>query len=62
MHLKRMLNEMFPNKNIKDPEWITMHYWDAGVHFWKTGIEPKKIQKEIFICSWKKIPLESPKR
>ena len=43
-----MLNEMFPNKNIKDPEWITMHYWDAGVHFWKTGIEPKKIQKEIF--------------
>jgi hypothetical protein len=48
MHLKRMLNEMFPNKNIKDPNWITMHYWDAGVHFWKTGIKPKKIQKEIF--------------
>lgn len=47
IHLKKQLKEMFPDKNIKDPEWITMHYWDAGVHFWKTGINSKNIQKEI---------------
>ena len=46
-YLNKMLKEMFPKKDIKDPEWITIHYWDAGVHFWKVGINPKKIQKEI---------------
>ena len=46
-YLNKMLKEMFPDKNIKDPEWITLHYWDAGVHFWKVGINPKKMQKEI---------------
>jgi len=46
-HLKRILNEMFPNKNIKDPEWITIHNWDSGSHFWKIGVESDKIQKEI---------------
>ena len=46
-YLNKMLKEMFPEKNIKDPEWITLHYWDAGVHFWKVGINPKKMQKEI---------------
>jgi hypothetical protein len=46
-HLKRMLNEMFPEKNIKDPEWITMHYWKSGSHFWKVGIDPGKTQKEL---------------
>tara|TARA_B100000795_G_C22799491_1_gene441051 strand:+ start:1160 stop:2395 length:1236 start_codon:yes stop_codon:yes gene_type:complete len=47
MYLKKELKEMFPDRNIKDPEWITMHYWDAGVHFWKTGINSKNIQKEF---------------
>jgi len=46
-HLTRILNEMFPNKNIKDPEWITIHNWDSGSHFWKIGVESDKIQKEI---------------
>jgi len=46
-YLKKMLNEMFPNKNINDPEWITIHYWNAGVHFWKTGLDPLKKQNEI---------------
>jgi len=47
MYLKKQLKEMFPDRNIKDPEWITMHYWDAGVHFWKTGINSKNIQQEL---------------
>jgi len=46
-YLTKILNEMFPEKNIKDPEWITMHYWDAGDHLWKVGVDSKKIQKNI---------------
>ena len=46
-YLTKILNEMFPNKNIKDPEWITMHYWEAGDHLWKVGVDSKKIQKNI---------------
>jgi hypothetical protein len=51
-YLTKILNEMFPDKNIKDPEWITMHYWEAGDHLWKVGIDSKKIQEnmdDIFI-------------
>lgn len=46
-YLTKILNEMFPDKNIKDPEWITMHYWAAGDHLWKVGIDSKKIQENI---------------
>jgi hypothetical protein len=46
-HLLRILNEMFPDKNIKDPEWVTIHNWDSGSHFWKIGVDSEKIQKEI---------------
>jgi len=47
IQLNKMLKEIFPNKNIEDPEWITMHYWKAGVHFWNTGIYSKDIQKKF---------------
>jgi len=46
-HIKKLLDEMFPDKKIKEPDWITMHYWDAGDHMWKVGINSKKIQKTI---------------
>jgi len=46
-HLSRILNEMFPDKNIKDPEWVTIHNWESGSHFWKIGVDSDKIQKEI---------------
>jgi len=46
-HLSRILNEMFPDKNIKDPEWVTIHNWESGSHFWKIGVDSQKIQKEI---------------
>jgi len=51
-YLTKILNEMFPEKNIKEPEWITMHFWKAGDHMWNVGINTKKIQEkmdEIFI-------------
>jgi len=51
-YLTKILNEMFPEKNIKEPEWITMHFWKAGDHMWNVGVNTKKIQEkmdEIFI-------------
>jgi len=47
IQLNKMLKEIFPNKNIEDPEWITMHYWKAGVHFWNTGTYSKDIQNKF---------------
>ena len=46
-YLTKILNEMFPDKNIKDPEWITRHYWEAGDHLWKVGVDSIKIQENI---------------
>ena len=46
-HIKKLLDEMFPDKKIKEPEWISMHYWSSGDHMWKVGINSKKIQKTI---------------
>jgi hypothetical protein len=46
-YLTKILNEMFPEKNIKEPEWITMHFWESGDHMWNVGVNTKKIQCEI---------------
>ena len=46
-YLTKILNEMFPEKNIKEPEWITMHFWKAGDHMWNVGVNTKKIQEKI---------------
>jgi monoamine oxidase len=46
-HIKKLLDEMFPDKKIKEPEWITMHYWSSGDHMWKVGINSNKIQNTI---------------
>jgi len=43
--IKKLLDEMFPDKKIKEPDWITMHYWDAGDHMWNPGTNSKKMQK-----------------
>ena len=46
-YLTKILNEMFPEKNIKEPEWITMHFWKAGDHMWNVGVHTKKIQEKM---------------
>ena len=46
-HITRILNNMFPEKNIKEPEWISLHYWSSGDHLWKVGINSKNINKQI---------------
>ena len=45
--IKKYLSEMFPDKDIPEPEWITFHYWRNGVHFWKPGVCSNNIQKEL---------------
>jgi len=45
--LQGILNDMFPEKNIKEPEWISLHYWSSGDHLWKVGINSKDIIKQI---------------
>ena len=40
-NLTKILNEMFPDKKIVEPEWITMHFWDAGDHMWNVGVNTK---------------------
>lgn len=46
-YLTKILNEMFPEKNIKEPEWITMHYWESGDHMWNVGVNTKNIREKI---------------
>ncbi len=46
-YLTKILNEMFPEKNIKEPEWITMHFWESGDHMWNVGVNTKNIQNKI---------------
>jgi hypothetical protein len=46
-YLTKILNEMFPEKNIKEPEWITMHFWKAGDHMWNVGVNTKNIQEKM---------------
>jgi hypothetical protein len=46
-YLTKILNEMFPEKNIKEPEWITMHFWEAGDHMWNVGVNTKNIQDKM---------------
>ena len=46
-YLTKILNEMFPEKNIKEPEWITVHFWESGDHMWNVGVNTKNIQDII---------------
>ena len=52
--IKKLLNEMFPDKKIKEPDWITMHYWNAGDHMWSPGTNSKKVQKQFDNIYFKK--------
>jgi len=45
--ITRLVKEMFPDKNVEEPLWITKHYWCCGSHFWKPNVNSKEIQKKI---------------
>lgn len=46
--LAKYLKEVYKEIKIPEPEWITLHNWDNGVHYWKVGTDSKLIQKEIY--------------
>ena len=45
--LQKELIKMFPQKKIGHPEWIKTHFWNAGIHMWKSRIEGDEITKKI---------------
>jgi len=42
--IHEILDEMFPDKNIPRPKWLTIHYWKKAVHYWNVGHDPKKVE------------------
>lgn len=46
--LLQQLHVVFPEvPNIPKPTWIHSHYWDAGVHMWKPGVDSQKVSTEL---------------
>ena len=45
--LTKQLKQMFPKKEIKDPEILHMNYWSNGVHLWKKGVNKNNIIEKI---------------
>jgi hypothetical protein len=48
--LRKYLREVFYDTDgidIPEPEWITFHNWDNGVHYWRIGENSKKIQNRM---------------
>jgi len=42
------MHVVFPDvPNIPKPSWINTHYWNAGVHMWKPGVNSNKMHKLI---------------
>ncbi len=46
-HLNKYLNKIYPKKNIPDPEFISIHYWPNGVHYWKPKFDSLDIRKQM---------------
>ncbi len=46
-YLMKYLTELFPNKNIPEPEWITSHFWRYGCTYWKPGFSYEELFKHI---------------
>ena len=45
-HLHKEVKEVL-NKEPPKPEFITSHYWSAGVHMWKPGHSVKEVYKRL---------------
>lgn len=55
--IKEYLKNIFCDKQIDDPIWFRKYYWPDAIHFWKPGIDERKIsskitsiRKNVFIC------------
>ena len=45
--IHKLLDKMFPDKDIPRPKWLTIHYWKKATHFWNPGYDPKKVEKVL---------------
>jgi len=48
--IKKQLNLLFPNINIPNYEWVSHHFWDEGVYYWRKGFKGKELEKKIYNC------------
>ena len=46
-NLNKYLNKIYPDKKIPNPEFITLHYWPSGVHYWKPKFNSLNIRDQI---------------
>lgn len=46
--ISKYLQEIFPNKTIPEPEWLTFHYWRNGVHFWRPEVCSHDVQQQMY--------------
>ena len=48
--INKQLKLLFPSINIPKYEWMSHHFWDEGVYYWKKGYKGKELEKKIFNC------------
>jgi len=46
-HIQKEIKKLYPEKNIPEPFYLEEHYWKAGLHVWKKGIDSAKVMKKI---------------
>ena len=45
--IQKEIKKLYPKKNIPEPFYLEEHYWKAGLHVWKKGIDSVKTIKKI---------------
>lgn len=45
--IKKQLKQMFPGRTIPKMEWVKSYFWKDGVHSWRAGVDPIKVQKQL---------------
>jgi protoporphyrinogen oxidase len=46
-YLQKYLSELFPQLEIPEPQWITLHNWKYGCTYWKPGYNYDMVLKHI---------------
>ena len=43
------IRKMFPKLTIPDPDYLKMHFWNNGVHYYKPGMSSASVASKIII-------------
>ena len=46
-NIQTILKSMFPDLKIPDPEWVSIHYWAKGIHYWAPKYDPDVVNTII---------------